>query len=177
MSLPYGRSMKFRLLTGASFISVILLSFFSPSASAAGGFNEYGYNYKARIFSGPADGVDKKLDGKIWGRWEAYAKDHLVMKWNAAWDACNTNGNNNPKYCAGAWNTNEWNGNVPGGSGETEHFKSIWVGSLGINSPYWIPGGKLIWDNYEAIFDRGMDADHSKWVYAFASPSGLGFSK
>ncbi len=33
----------------------------------AGGFDEYGYNYTARVFSGPADGVDRTLDGTVWG--------------------------------------------------------------------------------------------------------------
>ena len=28
-----------------------------------GGFDEFGYNYKARIFVGPADGIDRVLDG------------------------------------------------------------------------------------------------------------------
>jgi hypothetical protein len=70
-------------------------------ASAAGGFNQNGYNYAARIFSGPADGVDKILDGKVWGD-AIYANDHLVMKWNAAWDACNANGYDDPTYCPGA---------------------------------------------------------------------------
>jgi len=31
------------------------------------GFDEFGYNYQARLFSGLADGVDRVLDGKVWG--------------------------------------------------------------------------------------------------------------
>ena len=176
MSLPYNKSMKIRLLTGTSLISVFLLSFFLPPASVASGFNQYGYNYNARIFSGSADGVDKVLDGKVWGD-STYASDHLVMKWNAAWDACNANGYDNPKHCAGAWNTNEWNGNVPGGSGWSEHIKIIWVGSAKENSSYWIAGGVSIWGNYEIIFDKGMDPNHVKYVGATTRPSGLGYSK
>ena len=176
MSLPNSKSIKFRLLTGASLISISLLSFLLPSASAAGGFNDNGYNYKARIFSGPADGVDKVLDGKVWGD-STYAADHLVMKWNAAWDACNANGYNNPKFCAGAWDTNEWNGNVAGGSGWSEHIKIIWVGSAAENSVYWVDGGYSVWGNYEVISDKAMDPDHLKIIWAAGSPSGLGFSK
>src|SRR5665811_692284 len=59
------------------------------------GFNEFGYNYCARIFNGPADGVDKMHDGMVW-RNSTYAANHLVMKLNAAWDACNA------AYIAGA---------------------------------------------------------------------------
>jgi hypothetical protein len=54
-------------------------------AFAQGGFDEFGYNYKARVFVGKADGVDRVLDGKVWGD-PAYANDHLVMKWSKAWD-------------------------------------------------------------------------------------------
>jgi len=136
------------------------------------GFNTFGYNYTARIFSGLADGVDKNLDGTVWGD-PTYANDRLVMKWNAAWDACNANGYDNATYCAGAWVTNEWNGMVPGGSGYSEHFKIIWVGSAGSTSPYWADGGYLIWGNYEVIFDQGSDPSGHEW-YTRATPAGLG---
>ena len=87
------------------------------------GFNEFGYNYCARIFNGPADGVDKVNDGMVWGD-PTYANDHLSMKWNAAWDACNAAGT--PDACAGAWTDNEWNGKVPNGSGQNWHYKIVW---------------------------------------------------
>lgn len=157
-------------------IVALLLTGLVAPASAAGGFNQYGYNYGARIFSGPADGVDKNLDGTVWGD-PTYANDHLVMKWNAAWDACNANGYENPTYCAGAWVTNEWNGMVPGGSQWTEHVKIIWVGSAGDNSSYWVNGGYSIWGSYEAIQDQGMAPGHVRFVAALATPNGLGASK
>ncbi|HUW78685.1 MAG TPA: hypothetical protein VMV52_08065 [Candidatus Nanopelagicaceae bacterium] len=135
------------------------------------GFNRCGYNYSARIFSGPADGVDKKIDGMVYGD-PTYANDHLVMKWNAAWDACNANGYDDPTYCQGAWVTNEWNGMATGGSSTTEHVKIIWVGSAAAASPYWVTGGDSIWGNYETIMDQGMvDGQHTVWT--FASPNGL----
>lgn len=136
------------------------------------GFDQYGYNEVARIFSGPADGVDRNLDGKIWGD-STYANDLLVMKWNAAWDACNANGWDDPDYCAGAWITNEWNGAVPGGSGDVWHYKVIWVGSAGESSAYWVDGGYLIWNNYEVIMDQGVSSGGHTW-YAFGVPNGLG---
>lgn len=171
-----GQKIGFKSLAIASIAGAALLGSVLPQASAAGGFNQNGYNYSVRIFSGPADGVDKVLDGKVWGD-PIYANDHLVMKWNAAWNACNANGYNNPAFCAGAWVTNEWNGNTLDGSGWSEHIKIIWVGSAGENSSYWVDGGYSVWGNYEVIFDRAIDPDHVKYVWAAGSPSGLGSSK
>ena len=37
------------------------------SVSAYGGFDEFGYNYKAKVFVGIGDGVDRGLDGLMWG--------------------------------------------------------------------------------------------------------------
>lgn len=171
-----GKKIGLKSLAIVSLASAALLGSVLPQASAAGGFNQYGYNYSARIFSGPADGVDKVLNGKVWGD-PTYANDHLVMKWNAAWDSCNAHGYNDPAYCAGAWDTNEWNGNTPGGSGWSEHIKIIWVGSAGENSSYWVDGGYSVWGNYEVISDRAMDPEHMKYVWAAGSPNGLGSSK
>lgn len=140
--------------------------------SASGGFNQFGYNNGARIFVGKADGVDKNLDGAVWGD-PTYANDHLVMKWNAQWDNCNANGFNDPAFCAGAWLDNEWNGQVPGGSGVSEHYKIIWVGSAGVNSVYWRPGGYSVWNNYEVIMDQGFDSTGHFW-FAHATPDGYG---
>lgn len=158
-------------LLSALGLSLIGASTLSVSALSSNGFNEYGYNYNARIFSGKADGVDRKLDGTVWGD-ATYANDHLVMKWNKAWSDCNSHGYNDPAYCAGAWDTNEWNGMVPGGSGETEHVKIIWVGSGANQSQYWVAGGLSIWGNYEVIMDQGM-AGGTHHVYTFATPNGL----
>ncbi|MDP1711700.1 MAG: hypothetical protein Q8K86_04495 [Candidatus Nanopelagicaceae bacterium] len=180
--LSRGKKIGLRSLAIASIASAALLGSVLPQASAAGGFNQYGYNYSARIFSGPADGVDKVLNGKVWGD-PTYANDHLVMKWNAAWDACNANRrlpayvSDDPAFCAGAWVTNEWNGNAPGGSGWSEHIKIIWVGSAGDMSSYWVDGGYSVWGNYEVISDKAMDPDHIKYVWAAGSPNGLGSSK
>ncbi len=55
------------------------------------GFDEFGYNYTARIFVGPADGVDRNLDGKVWGD-PTYANDRLKMVWSKAWDDAKFNG-------------------------------------------------------------------------------------
>lgn len=114
------------LLVCSAFFSVVAKNNNKPSNKP--GFDKYGYNYSANVFNGPADGVDRKLDDAVWGD-PTYANDKLMMKWNEQWDICNGPGNNtNPNYCAGAWTKNEWNGNVPGGSGEVWHYTVIWVG-------------------------------------------------
>lgn len=139
------------------------------------GFNQFGYNYQARVFIGAADGVDKVLDGMVWGD-PTYANDHLVMKWNAAWDACKAAGNNSVDACLGAWTDNEWNGNVSGGSGTTDHYKIIWIGSAGESSPYWVAGGYLVWGSYEVIMDQGTDTTGHFWA-AHGIPTGYGAVK
>ena len=160
-----------KIVVGAAASAIMFGAMVLP-AFATGGFDQYGYNEKARVFVGLADGVDRSNDGKVWGD-PTYAKDHLVMKWNAQWDNCNANGYDNPTYCLGAWTDNEWNGNVQGGSGVTEHYKIIWVGSAGELSPYWRDGGYLVWNNYEVIMDQGTDTTGHVW-YAHGIPNGYG---
>lgn len=136
---------------------------------AKGGFDQFGYNYQARVFVGPADGVDKVLDGKVWGD-PTYANDHLVMKWSKGWDDARFNGT---PWTADAWEDNEWNGMVPGGSSETWHYKIIWVGPQLQNSPYWREGGYAIWGQFEVIMSQGsVDGEHI-WE-THATPTGYG---
>jgi len=151
-------------------ISVIMLiSMFLISVIAENGFDQFGYNYKARIFVGLADGADRNLDGMIGGD-PTYAKDHLVMKWSKAWDDARFN---DAPWTPDAWETNEWNGMVPGGSGEVWHYKIIWVGIDLENSPYWREGGYAIWDQFEVIMDQGTTANEHFW-YAHATSNGFG---
>lgn len=152
------------------FAIVIVFAAVPAFAASGNGFNENGYNYKARIFNGPADGVDKVLDGKVWGD-PTYANDHLVMKWNAEWNRGNAEGWTNGPY--DAWENNEWNGAVPGGSGEVWHYKIKWVGSELEASPYWVPGGYAVWGQFEVIMDQGT-ADGVHIWYAHGIPSGYG---
>ena len=137
-------------------------------AVQAGGFDEFGYNYQARVFVGKADGVDRNLDGTVWGD-PTYTNDHLVMKWSKAWDDARFNG---ASWTPDAWCTNEWNGNVKGGSGESETVKIIWVGTELESSVYWRPGGYAIWGEFEVIMDHYVGAD-GEW-FAHATPNGLG---
>jgi hypothetical protein len=141
------------------------------SASLAGdnGFDENGYNYKARVFNAAADGSDGDLDGTVWGD-ATYANDHLVMKWSKAWDDAAFNGK---PWTRDAWTTNEWNGMRPDGSKENWHYKIIWVGPTLENSPHWVDGGYAVWGEFEVVMDQGHSPSGHFW-YAHARPNGLG---
>ncbi len=141
-------------------------------ADGGGGFDEFGYNRTARIFNGLADGVDRNLDGKLWGAPSDYAGDHLVMKWNAEWDRGNREGWSNPPYRA--WLSNEWTG--AGGSGSVWHYKYKWVGPCGANYSALPSGGYCIWGQFEVIQDHGIDPsfDSGHIWFARSIPGGYG---
>ncbi|OGM17045.1 hypothetical protein A2V55_02275 [Candidatus Woesebacteria bacterium RBG_19FT_COMBO_37_29] len=157
------------------FLVLVLLAI--PVTNVFAGFDEFGYNDVAGIFNGSAGGW---CASKGWG-WDCtgypsmipYANDHLVMKWNAEWDRGNAEGWSNPPYAA--WENNEWNGMVPGGSQSVWHYKIVWVGPCteGATLP---EGGYCIWGQFETIMDQGIDLNsepiHS-W-YAHANPTGYG---
>ncbi len=151
----------------------LLFGSLAVASFAAGGFDQYGYNYQARVFVGAADGVDKNLDGTVWGD-PTYANDHLVMKWSKAWDDARFNG---APWTPGAWEDNEWNGKVSGGSGYSEHYKIVWVGPELESSPYWRDGGYAVWGEFEVIFDQGTDPNAIHSWFAHATPDGYGAVK
>jgi hypothetical protein len=150
---------------------LLMLAIAAPAyAQPAGkGFDEFGYNYQARIFVGAADGVDRKLDGTVWGD-PFYARDHLVMKWSKAWDDARFHG---APWSPEAWCSNEWNGMVPGGSAEVWQHKIIWVGPELEASPYWREGGYAIWEQFEVILSQGVVGKEHIWE-THATPSGYG---
>lgn len=162
-----------KLITLVVFALVFAVSAHTSMAAqnTTKGFNEFGYNYQARSFVGLADGVDKVLDGKVWGS-TAYANDRLVMKWNAEWDRGNAEGWTDPNGYD-AWEDNEWNGAVPNGSGEVWHYKIKWVGSALENSPRWVVGGYPVWGQFEIIMDQGVTGGEHIW-FAKGVPAGYG---
>ncbi|MHB8362597.1 MAG: hypothetical protein ACYDBX_03180 [Patescibacteria group bacterium] len=136
------------LIGGA--VSALVLGIGAVSVLAKGGFTS------ARIFNGTTASYCLSVDAPTTCAGNPY--DHVIMKWNAQWDNCNAHGYNTAKYCLGAWVDNEFNGNVPNGSGGVWHYKIIWVGSAEQSSVYWLPGGYPIWGNYEVIMDQGNDS-------------------
>lgn len=135
------------------------------------GFDEFGYNRCARNFVGLLGGWCAQ-HGMGWAcagtPWAPYANDRLVMKWNAEWDRGNAEGWKKPPYAA--WENNEWNGKVPGGSGEVWHYKIVWVGT-GCESEG-VPE-KCVWGLFETILSQGTVAnEHLMAVHA--TPNGYG---
>jgi len=160
-----------RSLRIAAFIALVVVMLVPMSAArAGGGFDEFGYNDRARIFVGPADGVDRVLDGAVWGD-PTYANDHLVMKWNAEWDRGNDEGWGVPPYSA--WTDNEWNGMVPGGSGETWHYKIVWVDDCGALGTPVAGGGYCVWNQFAVILSQGTAGGAHLWD-VLAAPAGYG---
>lgn len=161
-------SKKLFIVAIATILMLVLVLPVAASAAPAG-FDQYGYNYQARLFNGLADGVDRVLDDAVWGD-PTYANDHLVMKWSKGWDDARFN---DADWGPDAWETNEWNGMVPDGSGEVWHYKIIWVGSG--ESDYWRDGGYPIWGQFEVIMDQGVaDGEHVWGV--LVKPCGFGGS-
>lgn len=141
------------------------------------GFDQYGYNRTARVFNGTGTSwcEAKGLASDCMG---IYSPDKLVMKWNAEWDRGNaegwqdTNGYN-------AWEDNQWNGKVPGGSGANWHYKIVWVGPCGKDGTELPNGGYCIWGQFEVLTDHGQDPNIGPghlW-FAHASPAGYGAYK
>lgn len=91
------------------------------------------------------------------------------MKWNAEWDRGNEEGWAKPPYAA--WLNNEWNGHVPGGSGESAIFKTVWdAGCVATHGTTASTGGTCIWDQFAVLMDHYPNGD---WV-GKANPAGYG---
>jgi len=152
--------------------SVVMAGVVALPAFAAGGFDQYGYNDKARVFSGTGASWCETR-GALPTCLGIYSPDQLVMKWNAEWDRGNTEGWSNPPY--NAWTNNEWNGKS-GGSGAVWEYKIVWVEPCGSD---YIPldnGGYCIWGQFEVIMDQGTDPNlgPGHMFNYLASPAGYG---
>lgn len=173
------KSSGFRLHPKFAILIALALVFSATALSLASnrsnnptgkGFDELGYNRSARIFEGAADGVDGTLDGKTYNL-ALYANDHLKMKWNAEWDRGNEEGWNNPPY--EAWIDNNWNGQVPNGSGEVWQYRIKWVGSCGATGTPLPDGGYCIWGQFDVVLSQGTVLNEHFWD-AHAVPAGFG---
>jgi hypothetical protein len=147
----------------------------ADGTAAARGFDANGYNDCARIFNGTYSSWCV-AGGQVPGCVAApYTNDKVVMKWNAAWDACNAVGT--ADACAGAWTDNEVNGKITGGSGEVWHYKIKWVGlPCGPTNMNWSDGGYCIWGSDEVLMDQGIDPNSGDghFMNALAKPNGYG---
>lgn len=152
-------------------VAILLLAFFIyyQRENSAAGFDEFGYNYKSRLFNGALDGADRNLDGTYWGD-KTYANDKLAMKWSKDWDAARFGGES---WTCDAWINNEFNGKGKDGSGEIWHYKISWVGPELQQSECWREGGYPIWGQFEVTMSQGTVANTHFWE-AHAHPNGYG---
>ncbi|MBI2914669.1 MAG: hypothetical protein HYY08_01960 [Firmicutes bacterium] len=126
-------------------MGVALLVGISSGLALAGngdkGFDQFGYNYGARIFIGTYDSSDRRLDGKYWGQTGDYVDDQLMMKWSKGWDEARFHGG---QWTSDAWLTNHVVGDYVGDDGNLHQYtwfvKIVWVG----------PGGDL-WGQFTVI--------------------------
>ncbi len=156
-------------------VLVVLLSFGSSIALAGGGFDDAGYNRKARIFNGTGwSWCMDKVGNEAWceNYLGNYANDKLIMKWNDEWDRGNEESWSNPPY--DAWLSNHWNGNGKDGSGEMWHYKYVWVGPCGDYGTPLDNGGYCIWGQFAVIMSHGTGEDGHVWD-THATPNGYGF--
>lgn len=141
------------------------------------GFSDSGYNEQANIFNGT--GWSWCMDKVANAAWCAaylgpYANDNLIMKWNDEWNRGNGENWSNPPYKA--WNSNEWNGMVAGGSGSVWHYKTVWVGPCGANYTPLANGGYCLWGQFETVMDQGIDPSYGPghFWFSLANPAGYG---
>ncbi len=170
-------------MTAIAIIILVALVVYTSSGNVRGtkdvdaGFNQYGYNYTARIFNGTGEtwALAKGLPADYLG---LYAQDKLVMKWNAEWDRGNKENWANPPY--GAWTDNEWNGKgVANGSGQVWHYKIVWNPPCGADLTPLSGGGYCIWGQFRVVMNQGQDPNSGPghlW-FSKASPAGYGAYK
>ncbi len=139
------------------------------------GFDDAGYNNNANLFNGTVMGwcMDKIGDQTYCNTYYGYwGNDKLIMKWNNEWNRGNDEGWTDPEGYK-AWLSNEYNGSYPDGSGETWHYKIVWIGDY-VSDPDLIPdGGYGIWGQFAVIMDQGVTGHEHMW-FAHGIPTGYG---
>jgi hypothetical protein len=133
------------------------------------GFDQFGYNYQARMFNGTYDSADRNNDGKYFGTTTDYTDDTLIMKWSEDWlsnQDCNHDGKLDRGGEGGAgnskgWTTNHVEGDYIGPDGEPHHYtyfvKIVWVGPAPSGTDPW--AGKRIWTEFAIIEEVYNDPD------------------
>ena len=153
------------------------------------GYDEWGYNYQARLFNGTY--CDAYRDA-AWC--QPYKEDNLSMKWNDAWlsnQDCDGDGLLDRHYGyssyigSGAWLTNHMSGTYDGAEGETCHWTyftkiiaaptdatltgGVWYSADGTEI------GPAIWGEFAVIQEVSNDACAGLHGIQYLSPDHPGF--
>jgi hypothetical protein len=164
--------MNIRMARLLGVLPVVLMALVvATPATAQSAFDAYGYNHDAMIFVGTGDSLDRSLDGTYAGD-STYANDRLTMRWNAEWERGVQEQWSDPEGYEGAWLTHQWNGNVPGGSGELASYKVVWVGACD-NQETVKGAGTCIWDQFAVTLDADAAAGGHFWE-TYAKHPGYG---
>lgn len=137
------------------------------------GYDEFGYNYQARMFNGTYDSSDRNIDGTYWGGTGDYVDDALIMKWSNDWLSnkdCDHNGKLDRGSEAPYGTSQGWLTNLVISKGDEPHTsyfsKIVWVG----------PGGDL-WGQYTIIQEVWNDpANGDTGLYAKVGAPGFGLN-
>ncbi|MDB4265088.1 hypothetical protein N9893_03380 [bacterium] len=155
------------------------------------GFDEWGYNYQARMFNG------KYCDAYRDAAWcQDYKDDNLMMKWNDAWlSNKECDGDNlldrhfgfETYIGSGAWLTNHMSGTYDGGEGEVcrwNYFVKIVAAPADAyaKAGVWytaddIEIGAVIWGEFAIIQQIDNDSCAGLHGATYISPTGPGFGK
>lgn len=149
------------------------------------GFDEWGYNYQARIFNGDFCGASRTTGCADEGV-------DLIMKWNAAWldnkscdgDLVLDRHNGHPSYIgSGAWLTNHMSGTNDDGSkwtyftkivaapADAEAIDGVWYTADGEEI------GPVLWGQFATIQIVENDPSSGTHGKQYGSPVGPGFGK
>jgi hypothetical protein len=172
---------------------------------SGGGFNEYGYNYEANLFSGLYCNVYTGRDGypPYTGDEDSYVQQNptvvntwywpyrdveLVMKWNDMW--MDENGNRpdytDPNLSPVPWTTNHMRGSYIGDDGKTHEWVSF-TKIVGVGAPPPAPEPDpfeccRIWTNFIIIQDiyndpyGGYNGNIVDEDYVNPGPNGFGYN-
>jgi hypothetical protein len=154
------------------------------------GYDEWGYNYQARMFNG---GYCDAYRDASWC--QDYKEDNLIMKWNDAWldnKDCNDDGLLDRYYGfesyigSGAWLTNHMSGEyeqneelckwtyftkIVAAPEDAVAVDGVWYSAEGIEI------GPVIWGAFATIQEISNDpcAEEHGIIYNSPSPTGFGF--
>lgn len=143
------------------------------------GYDQWGYNYQARMFNGLYENFTRPTPPVT------ESTTNLIMKWSDDWlsnQDCTGDGKLDRDGDTGiskGWLTNHFEGDYLGDDGEYHHYtyfvKIVYVGPAPPADPW---AGKRIWDLYaiiEEVYNDPYGGFHGVVRANLVNPAGLGF--